>query len=183
MIYRGIIIAKILSGKDMDYMFLDQATRQGLCSVCHNLLEQIPDLNAKIKRKKGDFFVTYDGFTLVSQKFKDFCDERHYPNLTYKEMKNMPGLYYFMPNNVFRIDTSMLHLCNFNECCNSFDSIVGGVIKAIDFKVETNDFICRSNFFMGSRHRKGPCIIVGLETAKKMRDFGLKDVYFHDVYQ
>ena len=44
----GKIVAKFLIGNSMDYMFSDQATRQGLCPVCHNLLEQIPDLNAKI---------------------------------------------------------------------------------------------------------------------------------------
>jgi len=182
--YFGNIVAKVILGNDMDYMFSLQDKRPGICSVCHNLIEQIPDLDAVIKRKKGDFFVTYDGFALVSQKFKDFCESRNYPHLTFQEMTNMKGLYYFMPNEVFQIDTSVLHFMNYNECCRSFDGVYGGLIKiAPNFPIVSNDFICRSNIFFRDRQKKGPLYIIGIETVQHMCDYGLKDICFDNVYQ
>jgi len=182
---RGTIVAKCLFGEEnMDYMFPYQDERPGICPVCHNLIEQIPDLDAVIKRKKGDFFVTYDGFALVSQKFKDFCESRNYPHLTFQEMTNMKGLYYFMPNDVFQMDTSVVRFFNYHECCNSFDSIIDNYAKkAPKYNITTNDFICRTNLFYGGQHCKYHPIIVGLDTAKQMNNYGLENITFSNVYE
>ena len=180
----GKIVAKFLIGNSMDYMFSDQANRQGLCPVCHNLLEQIPDLNAKIKSKKGDLFITCDGFTLVSQKFKDFCEYRNYPNLTFKEMTNIPGLYYFKPNDVFRIDTTNIKFFNYKECCKSFDYIIDDrTKKEPKFVITTDDFINRTNILYGGQQCKFHAVVVGLKTAKLMKDYGLQDIHFGNIYE
>lgn len=40
----------------------------------------------------------------------------------------------------------------------------------------------RSEYSFGSYERKSYLIIVGTETAKKMKKYGLRGIYFDDIY-
>ena len=56
------------------------------------------------------------------------------------------------------------------------------MIPPTGFKLETNDFIMRTDNFYGKYENKHPMIVVGLETERKMKDFGLKGIDFDNVY-
>ena len=69
------ICAKVLDGPDMDFLYDSKEVMLGRCPICGNKVEDIPNLSSKIKRRRGNFFNTQDGFQLVSQQFKDFCEK------------------------------------------------------------------------------------------------------------
>lgn len=46
----------------------------------------------------------------------------------------------------------------------------------------TDNFICRSEWAFGSDGQKLPLIIVGLDTVKEMKAYGLKGMYYDKVY-
>lgn len=46
-----------------------------------------------------------------------------------------------------------------------------------------HDFICQTEMEFGINEKKSPLIIIGVDTAKKMIDFGLRGLSFHDVYK
>ena len=69
---KGKVIAKELIGHDAEYMYHSVSEDPGVCPVCHTALEKIPNLDYRMHKKKGDVFYTYDGFCIVTEKFKSF---------------------------------------------------------------------------------------------------------------
>ena len=184
------ICAKGLSGRDMPSLYDSEEVMLGICPECGNKIEDIPNLSAKIKRRRGNLFCTYDGFHLVSQRFKDFCEKRGYPDLEFKEMTRMKGLYYFLPQREFELKSKTLRWSGrFHfECCGAYDELVTekkySLQRADNFTLPSDDFIYRSNFRFSSSYRKGYLIIVGLQTMKALEDEGMGKLWFtQDVYE
>ena len=184
------ICAKGLSGRDMPSLYDSKEVMLGICPECGNKIENIPNLSAKIKRRRGNLFCTYDGFHLVSQRFKDFCEKRGYPDLEFKEMTRMKGLYYFLPQREFELKSKTLRWSGrFHfECCGAYDELVTekkySLQRADNFTLPSDDFIYRSNFRFSSSYRKGYLIIVGLQTMKALEDEGMGKLWFtQDVYE
>ena len=46
-----------------------------------------------------------------------------------------------------------------------------------------DDFICRSEHLYGTREKKSPLIIIGLDTMRKMKSYGLRGICYFDVYE
>lgn len=93
------LVAKIAMGHDIAHMYSNE-NRPGTCPICHNTIEKVPDPLYKVPKKKGDMFYTYDGFCIVSENFKSFCDERVYPHLTFVALTKSMG-YYFLCRKIF----------------------------------------------------------------------------------
>ena len=204
-------MCKKISGYDIDFMYQDPPKEYhagwfikeilsriinpnpkkeyhvGLCPVCGNTLEQIPDpLYQLSKKRSGDLYYTYDGFCVVSEKFKQFCDMKEYPNLTFVKLVNTHGYYYFMPNDIFEIDyiRSKTRFSNKRTCCGSWDGIWGlAKYKDANYVLTTNDFIRRGQLLRGSQGRKSPDIIVGLKTYEDMMNYGLMGICTFDVFE
>lgn len=180
------VVARILFAYDMDHMYPNKYDNPGLCPICHNTIEQIPDTMYKVRKRKGDVFGTYDGFIIVTEKFKQFCEERNYPHLIFTPFVKSPGYYFFLPQDIYQLDYERreVKFTNKRSCCGCYDEVTGCFnYKAVGFSMPTNDFICRAEYFFGSYSSKGPVIIVGLETAVEMKKYGLKGIYFKDIFE
>ena len=71
----GIVVAKVFFCDDLNRFMYETNNFPGLCPYCHNTLQKIPNLEFKTRTRK-DIVCTYDGFYIVSEKFKSFCDEQ-----------------------------------------------------------------------------------------------------------
>lgn len=177
------IVARNVLGYNIKYMYNNES-RPGTCPICHNTIEKVPDSLYRVPKKKGDLFYTYDNFCIVSENFKRFCDERGYPHLTFVALTKSIGYYFFMPEDIYRLDSirSRMQFIDKRDCCGSYDEIIGSTLyKASDFSMLTDDFICRSEYYFASYGCKFPLIIVGLDTATAMKGYGLKGIYFDKV--
>jgi hypothetical protein len=129
---------------------------------------------------------TYDEFCIVSEKFKSFCVERKYPNLTFIALVKSKGFYYFEPHDIYGLDyvRRKVRFITKRDCCGNYDEIIGTApsYKSKDFDIGTNDFVCCSEYLFGSNGRKSPLIIIGLETVKAMKEYGLRGICFSDIY-
>ena len=144
-------------------------------------------MNYKVKGAKGrDFLITYDGIRIVSQKFKNFCDERKYEGLTFLQFPKSPNYYYFRPNIIYPIDYQRTQPTYINKrnCCGQYDEVLMRInYKKKDFTPPSDDFIYRSYDMYGSKHGKSALIIIGLTTYKEMKKAKLKGLCFTDVYE
>lgn len=183
----GKMVAKILGYYDMDHMYPNKFDNPGLCPVCHNTIEQIPDVMYKVCKKKGDVFCTYDGFTIVTEKFKQFCEDRKYPHLIFTPLVKSPGYYFFLPQDIYKLDYErrQVKFIDKRDCCGCYDEVIGATpgYKARGFSMPTDDFICRAEYLFASYGSKGPLIIVGLETAAEMKKNGLKGISFDKIFE
>lgn len=109
-----------------------------------------------------------------------------YPDLLFVPLINSPGFYFFSSQRIYKIDAVRreVQFINKRECCGSYDEIIGAspAYKYPLFEMDTDDFICRAQYLFGTKDRKGPVFVVGLQTVVKMKEFGLKYLYFRDVY-
>ena len=182
----GKVVAKIIySNIEIEFMY--RTTKDpGCCPICGNTLRKIPNMQYVIRKKKGDYFSTDDHFTIVSEKFKCFCEENKYPNLTFIPITSSKGYYFFQPERIYKLDYKRrdVQFKNQRECCGTYDEIIGSApsFKDRDFFLGTDDFICRSEYLFGSYERKDYLIIVGLKTQYLMKAYGLKDFCFSPVY-
>lgn len=85
-------------------MYDSEDETPGLCPVCHNVLKKIPNLDYRMEKKKGDVFCTYDMFCIVTEKFKNFCEDNGYEGLKFIALPKSPGYYYFESEKIFKID-------------------------------------------------------------------------------
>ena len=179
------IVAKVLFGSDADYMY-EYNSCPGTCPVCGNRLSDIPNPLFRLRKKKGDVFGTYDMYQIVSSKFKMFCEEQGYPNLSFLELESSKGFYIFNPNEIYRLDyhRRKVQFLNKRECCGSYDEIQGQIAyKEKGWIFQDTDFIRRTEYSFGSYRSKCPMIIVGLETAAKMKQYGISGIYFRNVFE
>lgn len=184
---KGKVVAKELIGHDAEYMYHSVSEDPGVCPVCHTALEKIPNLDYRMHKKKGDVFYTYDGFCIVTEKFKSFCDANDYRNLKFTVLPKSPGYYVFEAEDVFRCDPvrSRFSYGKKQECCGQYSWITMGTMlcKSKEFYLPTDDFISSRDYWLGDGNRKSTEIIIGTKTAGKMKQAGISGIYFDDVIE
>lgn len=178
------VVAKYLSADDADCMYAGHDEIPCVCPYCHSRLKSVPNVEYRPKKRKSDIYFTYDCFYIVSEKFKCFCEENSYKNLIFIKLKKS-RYYFFEPQEEFKTYifwepfNTLGHWCNH---CKNYASVCGGILKDKSFDLTSNDYICRTDTYRGSFECKFPLIIVGLETMRKMKDYGLKGILFRDVW-
>ncbi len=182
---KGKVVAKILLGYDIEYMYKRVDDDPGVCPVCHTALKKIPNPEYKIQKKKGDVFYTYDSFLVVTEKFKRFCEINKYENLKFTPLPKSPGYYFFEAGNIFKIDPkkSWFNFGKKQECCGQYEGVTveTNLWKDRDFHLSTQDFISQVDYWLGYKNHKSPLIIIGSETAGKMKKYGISGTYFDNV--
>lgn len=180
----GKVVAFSLSCSDLDYMYPDMKSMPGVCPVCHCTLEKIPDLAFRVSMQR-DIGCTYDGFQIVSDRFKQFCEEQKYSGLEFLALPNSPGFYVLRVLDNFCADKNQttIQYSGKHDCCGHSDWL--GRVNLVcheDLSPDAN-FIQSFLYLCGDDCRKFSLLVVGVETAKRMRAYGLKGMSFHrDVY-
>lgn len=182
----GIVVAKIFTCDELKRFMYETNDFPGLCPYCHNTLEKIPDVNFRTRTKK-DIVSTYDGFYIVSERFKVFCEDQGLCDLTFIPIKRSPGHYYFEPQTIFSVDEDNTIFEHEGEPCGFCGkySWFGGPhrIYSKSYLSEEENFIRRSKDFFGDKNRKFFLIIIGLRTEKLLKESGIipdstQDIHF-----
>jgi|SRR5580692_6417890 hypothetical protein len=139
--------------------------------------------NFKLTKKIKHISTTYDNFTIVSDKFKEFCLKEKYKGLEFVNLPKSPGFYWFKIKNVLKVDViaRKTQFLNFNKNCNGFEEIIGANPVCLKTKKCLQDAIFRSDICFGSGYRKSPIEIVGEITMEKMVATGFKEIYFEKI--
>ena len=181
----GIVVAKVFFCDDLNRFMYETNNFPGLCPYCHNTLQKIPNLEFKTRTRK-DIVCTYDGFYIVSEKFKSFCDEQGFNDLTFIPLKNSPGHYYFEPQTFFPVNEEITIFEHTGEPCSHCGKYnwFGGAHRIFSkFHLSEDDnFIQRSQEFSGDKCRKFFLIIIGLKTEKLLKEHGLVADYTEEIH-
>ena len=181
------IVAKTISCYEVPHMWEHGNERPGLCPICHNVVEQIPNIEYKVRKTKNrDLVCTYDGFYIASQKFKDFCDENDYDDIIFVQFPKSPNYYFFLPNKIYHLDYVRMktRFIGYHECCGLYDEVIGSKFyRSVTVESNIKDFICRSDYFFADFLNKSPIVIIGKDTLDKMIKYGLSGFYCGNVYE
>lgn len=132
--------------------------------------------------KKKDITETYDGYKIVSNRFKLFCETEGYENLEFISLST-PGFYWFKVNNIINYDGKArgTQFINYSEYCNGYEEIIGATPACLKNKSIIPDNFFRTDICFGSYHRKSPLYIIGQETKNKLKAAGFKEIYFEKI--
>lgn len=171
----GIVVAKKLVVDDLKRYMYEANDFPGLCPYCHCTLEKVPNLEFRTKTNK-DIVWTYDGFYVVSERFRRFCDEQGLKDLTFIPLKKSPGHYYFEPTMRFPTDyVNTIFEHDGDPCpqCGNYKWF-GGPHRTYSDRLfkEDDNFIYRTAEYFGDRNCKFFEIIVGLKTDRLMKEYG-----------
>ena len=138
------------------------------------------NLKFKLKRKTLDFSSTYDGVTIVSLKFKEFCHRYGYKNLKFIELPKSPMFYqFYVEGNICNYNANLKkNLCT---ACNQFESIIGPSFNLEEVNEPLNDGFYHSDLWFGSRNEKSPIIIISPKTKMLMAKEGFKNICFNEI--
>lgn len=179
-----MILGYVLSPPDNEeYMFYDLEISQ--CTKYSNIYDinlVNPEFKISKKKLKLNITETYDGYKIVSERFKLFCETEGYKNL---EFVNLPisGFYWFKVYNVVNYDCVErgTRFINYNPDCNGYEEIIGATPAYLKRKDVLADGFFRTDICFGSFHRKSPLYLVGVLTKQKLIEAGFTEIYFEKI--
>ncbi|CAA0235577.1 hypothetical protein [Tenacibaculum maritimum] len=175
-------IGKLLVGTDAnpEHMFPDRDFFDK-CTICNTPRNREINPRFKLGEKRADIMHTYDGYTIVSERFKKFCEFNNYKGLSFEKLPNNENFYSFTSTNIVALDTvrRKIHFSEYCKSCNRYASIAGAdPAFAKDSNLNLEDGIYRSDIEFGYAYEQHPIFIISLNTYKKMKKEKFKGIYF-----
>jgi len=157
----------------------------GECAKYKNIYE-LNTLNPKFKLKRNKYSIssTYDGFVIVNEKFKQFCDKDNYIGLEFIPLQNETEYYWFKINNVLEFDTKQrgTEFLNYNPSCDGYEEIIGATPVCLKSNEKLGNGFYRTDICFGSYAGKSPIYLVGVDAKEKLIGSGFKEIYFEEIH-
>jgi len=159
----------------------DGAQHPSTCKKCGRKIDpDFIDPDFFLRKKNMDISSTYDGYTIVSKKFKDFC-ERQSEVISGVEFIALPSQldhYRLVIRNIIDVDKSrsigirFLYYC---DLCHKYAGVFGtGKLRFKNIESPILKGMYRTDIDFAQAHEQHPVIIVGLELANKIKDAKLE---------
>ncbi len=129
----------------------------------------------KLKRKTLDLSSTYDGITIVSLKFKEFCNRYGYKNLVFVELPKSPYFFqFYIEGNFLKYDATLKE--KFCDNCKFYESVIGPSIQIDNFKNPLEDGFYQSDLWFASGNEKSPVLIISPATKENLTKEKIKNI-------
>lgn len=139
------------------------------CKVCGYRTDYRYNNPAFVLKRKGfDFSSTYDGITVVSLRFKEFCEHNNYENLVFIPLLKAPNYFQFYIKENF-VEYTAHRKENFCESCEQFESIIGPGMNLEKIYEPLVDGFYQSDLWFASGNEKHPIVVIAPETFQKMK--------------
>lgn len=179
-----MIVGHDVVGQDNDsYMYYgDPAAPR--CPKCGYVVDrEYVNPGFKLNMKRYDLSHTYDGCTIVSASFKEFCEREKYSGVRFLLIGSTPEFYRLRLDNVVDFDAERRGTRFGRRCsqCDKYKSVIGATpcyLKGLARPLA--DGLYRTDLEFGDGDEKEYCIIVGVETARKMKGFELIGIDYED---
>lgn len=174
-----------ISENDNDEFFLEDEEKLPKEWLYKNTYEynKLPAF-LKMEKRKMDVGSTYDGFTIVSERFKSLCSGAKFEGLEFTQLPNDSSFYLFRVNNLleFDIEKGLINYEKFSKEYDKYQWIHGGSPVCLKNKQPVPEgTIYRTDVFFGAGVRKSPVKMVGVETKKLIESWKLKGIYFSKI--
>jgi len=120
----------------------------------------------KVNRRVYDVSYTYDGYCIVSRKFKEIVDRYDIDGAIFQPLENDKDFFSLTSMQIIEFDykkrvTRFEKKCN---VCGNYESVIGATPAY--FKSDIKHDICRSDLKFGSGNAKSPLLLISNKTLK-----------------
>lgn len=139
----------------------------------------------RVRRRRRDLTVTYDGYVLVSARFREFCELNNWHQDVH--FGNLPAdndYFVFKPTRTLEFDSERRKTRFEDHCpeCDKYFNVIGATpvfLRNVDHPITEGFF--RSDLEFGSGHEQHPLLILGTETAQKIKRQAFQKIYLRQV--
>jgi hypothetical protein len=127
----------------------------------------------KAKRRTWDISATYDGYCLVSNRFREFCQTQGWEGMTFSSLPADKDFFVLRLANVLPFDAKRRKTRFEDPCptCGGFYNVIGATPVFLCGVTEPiHEGFFRSDLEFASGPEQHPLILVGVDTAEKLRD-------------
>jgi hypothetical protein len=167
-------------------MFEDADPRLLYCGACGGRLDFFAhnDEYQLEPEKKKNLFVTYDGQTICSEGFRDFCMRAGYRDLRFLPFERDREHFHFLPDGVVRFDDERRRTRFLGPCdeCGNFREVIGATPAFLRIREPLPDGIFRSDLLFGQYDRKHPLFLFGCRTIDRLKEAGFGGLFPREAY-
>jgi hypothetical protein len=174
-----------IGGQDNDTYMFSEGDAVPKCNGCGFRLDFFRTNPAyRLTKCRGDISHTYDGQTIVSKAFRDFCRNNGYQGVRFETFENNPHHFHLKVDEVVSFDAVRRKTRFENLCpeCGNYESVVGAKPAYLLIDHILKDEFFRSDLLFASGNEKHPLTIVGVETKAKLKVSGLKGLEFSPAF-
>jgi hypothetical protein len=183
-----MILGYSIAGHDNDYSMyqhlkLDDCARYKDVYTINRIDAALVFTNLKVEfSSSDDYSSTYDGFTIVSEKFKTFCEGEGYVGLEFVALAG-GNYYWFKVHTVVEYDATGrgTRFINFDKDCDGFEEIIGANPVYLKDKRILADGFYRTDLCFGSYAGKSPLFLIGPGTKEKLEQAGFESIVFEEI--
>jgi hypothetical protein len=126
----------------------------------------------RARKRKWDMSGTYDGYTIVSKRFRDFCKRSKWKGMNFVPLPADKGFFVLRLLLILAFDAKRRKTRFDDPCpaCGAFYNVIGSDPAFLaGIKQPIMDGFYRSDLEFASGPEQAPLIFVGIETAEKLR--------------
>ena len=175
-------IGYAIFGQHNDTTMLDQCQFE-TCPECGYVTDfDFYNEGYRPKKEYLDYSETYDLFTVVSAKFRDFCLREAYTALRFRPFRGTNRHYCFSVDEpIVEFDSSRRETAFDKLCptCGFYESVTGATPVFLKKPEQLPaDGFARTDLCFGSGNEKKPIYLIGAETHRKMRKERFRGIEF-----
>jgi len=170
-----------------DWRFLKNGMQHpAICPKCGSKTdEDYIDSSFLLHKKSMDISSTYDGYTIVSEKFKSFLESQAVTGIEMIALPSQPNHYWLVIRNILEVDTSkslgirFLYYC---YVCKNYAGIFGTSrlrFKGVESPITKG--VYRTDLKFAQAHQKHPVIVVGVEIGTAIKAAKFKGVCLNKI--
>lgn len=151
----------------------DGVAHPATCATCGRKTDsEFVDPKYKAKRRRWDVGGTYDGYVVVSKRFREFCRKQRWKGMSFLPIPGDTDFFVLRLSNVLTFDSKRRKTRFEDPCptCGEFYNVIGAnpvYLCGVTQPIEEGFF--RSDLEFASGPEQHPLILVGIGTADKLR--------------
>ncbi len=134
----------------------------------------------RVTKRRRDLTATYDGYVLVSDRFRDFCETNNWhQHVQFAPLPSDDDFFVFKPQRTLEFDADRRGTRFEDYCpeCNKHFSVVGATpVYLRNVTAAISDDIYRSDLEFASGHEQHPLLILGVATAQAIKAAGFQKI-------
>ena len=163
--------------------YLEGKIHPACCPTCGRKIDT-DYLNSafRVKRRRMDFSETYDGYTIVSKRFKAFCEAREL-GARFTPLPADPSFFWLRAKRIVKCDLRSGETERLNKCprCHEYHDVVGTDSVLWGAKKPVAKGLYRSDLEFASGHEQSPLLVVDVGTAQQMKRMKFRGLELDEI--